>query len=233
MTSADDSSAGGGGSAGARGGIELALGRADPYWPAQAAVAAALVLYVLLPDKLTLGPEWLVPSAEGLLLAGLIANTPRRGRAEGPRRRRVATVLLGCVTIVNLVSLGLLVHFIVRSGRAHGYELMLSGAQIWGTNVLIFAVCYWELDRGGPSARRLARRVNADFLFPQDTLPRGERWSPAFVDYLYTSFTNATAFSPTDTMPLSAWSKLLMLLQAFTALVTVLLVVARAINAFG
>jgi uncharacterized membrane protein len=232
MSSGSDSAAGGG-RADARAGVEVALERADPYWPAQAAVAAALILYVLLPDKLTLGPEWLVPSAEGLLLAGLILNTPRGGRAEGTRRRLVATVLLACVTIVNLVSLGLLVHFIVASGRAHGYELMLSGAQIWGTNVLIFAVCYWELDRGGPGARRVWRAAKPDFLFPQDTLPRGERWRPAFVDYLYTSFTNATAFSPTDTMPLSASSKLLMLLQAFTALVTVGLVVARAINAFG
>ena len=114
--------------------------------------------------------------------------------------------------------------------------LLFAGAVLWLTNVLIFGIWYWELDRGGP-ARRLAQSNASrppDFLFPQMTQPGlAPGWRPGFVDYLYTSYTNATAFSPTDTMPLSAMAKLLMAIQSLIALTTILLVVARAVNVLG
>jgi len=96
----------------------------------------------------------------------------------------------------------------------------------------VFALWYWELDRGGPDARRRPRHRQPDFLFPQMVTPAcaGPRWAPGFVDYLYVSFTNATAFSPTDTMPLTPWAKMLLLLQALASLLTVALVAARAVN---
>ena len=124
----------------------------DPFWPAQLAVLAALILYIALPDKLTLGPDWLLPAAEGLLLTGLVWASPWGRRSEThPWRRIIALVLTGFVTAANTVALALLIHFVVKGGRTGGYELVLSGAEIWATAVLIFAVVYWELDGGGPT----------------------------------------------------------------------------------
>ena len=109
---------------------------------------------------------------------------------------------------------------------------MLAGVEIWITNVLLFTVWYWELDRGGPLARRLEVLRAPDFLFPQMTegLLGGIDWRAGYIDYLYTSFTNATAFSPTDTMPLTPVAKLLMLGQSMASLITLGMVFARAIN---
>jgi hypothetical protein len=104
---------------------------------------------------------------------------------------------------------------------------------LWVTNVLLFGLWYWELDRGGPVARAMNPGAKPDFLFPQMTLPpehAPRNWMPGLIDYLYVSFTNATAFSPTDTMPLTQIAKLLMSIQALAALLTIGLVVARAVN---
>jgi hypothetical protein len=120
----------------------------------------------------------------------------------------------------------------LKGGKAGGHPLILAGIVLWVTNVLLFGLWYWELDRGGPIARQLDPDALPDFLFPQMTEPRlaPEGWRPIFVDYLYTSFTNATAFSPTDTMPLTPIAKVLMTVQSAAALVTVALVLARAVN---
>jgi hypothetical protein len=103
---------------------------------------------------------------------------------------------------------------------------------LWATNVLLFSLWYWELDRGGPIAREQQKTAFPDFLFPQMIDPQfaPSDWRPMMLDYLYVSFTNATAFSPTDTMPLSRWAKLLMAVQSGTSLATLGLVVARAVN---
>ena len=102
---------------------------------------------------------------------------------------------------------------------------------IWLTNVIVFGLWYWELDRGGPATRQQASHRQPDFLFPQMSTPgSAPGWTPAFVDYLYTSFTNATAFSPTDTMPLTVWAKLLFMVQSLASLVTVAVVISRAVN---
>jgi hypothetical protein len=125
---------------------------------------------------------------------------------------------------------------VVKGGKAGGYELVLSGAEVWTTAVLIFAVIYWELDGGGPTTRAAGEKPLPDmFSFPQwaDLDKTPQEWRPMFVDYLYLSFTNCTAFSPTDTMPVKASVKLLMMFQGFTALVTVGVVVARAISLLG
>jgi hypothetical protein len=207
----------------------------DPFWPAQVAVFTALVLYIALPDKLTLGPDWLLPTAEGLLLAGLVWASPWRRRSQPrPWRRQLALGLSVLVAAGNSVSLGLLIHFVVKGGKAGGYELVLSGAEIWTTAVLIFAVIYWELDGGGPTARAAGQKPLPDmFSFPQWADLNWTHWRPMFIDYLYLSFTNCTAFSPTDTMPVRASMKLLMMFQGFTALITIGVVVSRAISLLG
>ena len=147
-------------------------------------------------------------------------------------RRRLALALTALVSAVNIASLYLLAHYLLKGGRAGGHALVGAGIVLWVTNVLLFGLWYWELDRGGPVARQLEPDAMPDFLFPQMTQegisPPG--WRPIFIDYMYTSFTNATAFSPTDTMPLTPMAKVLMTVQSAAALLTVALVLARAVN---
>jgi hypothetical protein len=215
-------------------GFKAKLEKHDPFWGPQLVVAGAIVLDVSLPEKLTIGPTWLLPSVEGLLLAALLIASPMPGMRHSPMRRRLAVALIGLVSIVNLVSLYLLVHELLHHKLAHakGDRLILAGVVLWVTNVLLFGLWYWELDRGGPIARATDPEAIPDFLFPQMTEPRyaPPGWVPELLDYLYVSLTNATAFSPTDTMPLTQIAKVLMSVQSLAALVTVGLVVARAIN---
>jgi hypothetical protein len=206
----------------------------DPFWPAQLTVLVALLLGITIPDKLTLHPTYLIPAMEGVLLAGLIVTTPwGQFEVPHPRRRIGAIVLIALVTATNLLSLVLLSHelLIGRSG-GNGHELILAGVEIWINNVLIFALWYWMIDRGGPRIRDYGDAPSPDFLFVPMTEQKlgGFDWRPNYVDYIYTSFTNATAFSPTDTMPVSARAKMLMLVQSAAALWTIGLVVARAVN---
>jgi uncharacterized membrane protein len=211
------------------------LERGDPYWPAQLAVAAAIALSLTLSERVTIGPTWLLPIVEGVLLVALVAIAPARATSHRPGLRRFALTVIALVSLVNVVSLALLVHYLINGGAAGGHRLILSGAVLWATNVLLFAVWYWEMDRGGPVARFLDTDAMADFQFPQMDNPRlaPEGWRPGFVDYLYTSLTNATAFSPTDTMPLTHTAKIVMAIQSVAALLTVGLVIARAVNILG
>jgi hypothetical protein len=206
----------------------------DPFWAPQLVVATAILLDVLLPEKLTLGPTWLLPSVEGLLLLALVAASPHPGMRHSTLRRGLAMALIGLVSAVNVVSLFLLCHFLIhhQANSSEGRSLIFSGIALWGTNVLLFGLWYWELDRGGPLARAHDPEALPDFLFPQMNEPRWAppRWAPRLIDYLYVSLTNATAFSPTDAMPLTPTAKILMSTQSLVALVTVGLVVARAVN---
>jgi hypothetical protein len=206
------------------------LKRDDPHWPAQAAILAALVLHIALPGRVTVIPDWIVPVAEGLLLVALVIARQQ----ESPRRRGLAFTVIGLVIAANTVTLGALVNYLLDHKRAHGDSLLLSGVDIYITGILIFAVLFWELDRGGPDVRNTARAERPDFFF-QEMDPATDRpgWRPAFVDYLYLSFTNSTAFSPTDTMPLSARAKVLMLVEATGALAIAALVLARAVGLLG
>jgi hypothetical protein len=210
----------------------------DPLWPSQLAVAIAIALHLALSDKLVIGPKWLIPAVEGLLLLTLIVIAPKRASHRRWRHQRgLLWTILGLVTLTYLVSLGLLVHYLVTGGSVGGHALIGSGLVLWVTNVLLFSVVYWDLDRGGPLDRFEKDRPWPDFEFPQmdnpHMTPLGTRWQPTFLDYFYTSLTNATAFSPTDTMPLSQVAKLLMGIQGTAAVVTVGLVVARAVNILG
>jgi hypothetical protein len=210
------------------------LGRDDPLWPGQLATLAALVLYLLLPGALTIGPGWLLPVALGVVLAALVVAA--RGGREARRRREVAIGLVLVAALANLISLGLLTHYLLAGGHARGADLLNGGVIIWATSLLLFAVLYWELDRGGPR-RPAAKRapVAPDFLFAQMTDSRYAvpGWKPGFADYLYVSLTNQTAFSPTDTMPLTPRVKGLMGVQGVAALITTGVIVARAVNLLG
>jgi hypothetical protein len=212
--------------------VRATFTRYDPYWGGQVVIAAAILLDLSLAEKVTLGPSWLVPALEALALVGLTMASPHPRMRHSPLRRHLALTLIAVVTAANCYSLILLCRYLLQAGKADGRALIGSGIVLWVTNVLLFGVWYWQLDGGGPTARRQTRKPHPDFLFVQMTArefaPRG--WHPTLIDYLYTSFTNATAFSPTDTMPLSPMAKALMTVQSLTALVTIGLVVARAVN---
>jgi uncharacterized membrane protein len=212
----------------------------EPFWPAQLTILAAIALQVSLPERLTVGPTWLIPALEGALLLGMFLATPRQLEHEHPRRRRVALGLIALVSAANVYSLVELTHFLLHHNaaiatRGEGRELVISGMLIWLTNFLIFALWYWEMDRGGPGKRAAGKDLTPDFLFPQMSDDRIEPrdWRPRFIDYLYVSLTNATAFSPTDTMPLSPAAKGTMGVQSLVSLVTIGLVVSRAVNILG
>jgi hypothetical protein len=210
------------------------IARGDPFWPAQVAVAGAVLLSLLLADSLTIGPRWLLPAIEGTLFVVLVTVVPRRATKHSQGRRTFALCVIGLVSAATIYSLTRLVHFLISGGEVGGERLIESGAVLWVTNVLLFAVWYWELDRGGPVARHLHPDALADFQFPQMDPDVGmKEWRPGFGDYLYTSLTNSVAFSPTDTMPLTLTAKGLMALQSLTALLTIALVVARAVNILG
>ncbi len=204
----------------------------EAFWPAQLTVALAIVVQVLLPGRLTAGPDWLVPSLEGVLLIGLFVVTPNVVEDEHPRRRRIALVLTAIVSAANIFSLGALTHYLLHHNVQDGRGLIVAGVLIWLTNLLIFALWYWEMDRGGPGLRASGRDQPPDFLFPQMSDDRIEPrdWRPKFVDYLYVSLTNNTAFSPTDTMPLTPMAKAVMGVQSVVSLLTIGLIVSRAVN---
>ncbi|HET9104782.1 MAG TPA: hypothetical protein VFN55_15630 [Solirubrobacteraceae bacterium] len=206
--------------------------RSEPMWPALATVLFAIALQLLLPKRLTAGPPWLLPALEAALLVGLAMASPRRVEHEHRARRLTAVTLTAVVSVANIVSLALLSHELLHHGARNGRELIISGALIWITNVLIFGLWYWETDRGGPGRRAAGEDGPPDLLFPQMSDDRIEPvgWRPQFIDYLYVSLTNALALSPTDTMPLTPTAKSIMGLQSLVSLVTIGLVVARAVN---
>jgi hypothetical protein len=214
--------------------VRATLTRYDPYWGAQLVLGAVILLGLTLSEKLTPGPNWLLPALTGLALVGLTIASPHPRLRHNPLRRHLALTLIAIVSAANAYSLVMLCHYLLRGGKASGHALIGSGIVLWVNNVLLFGVWYWQLDRGGPSARTLKRKPHPDFLFPQMT-DDGRRftapgWEPTLLDYLYTSLTNATAFSPTDTMPLTPMAKSLMAGQGLVALATIGLVVARAVN---
>jgi len=203
-------------------------------WPVTATVVAAIALQVLLPPHLTKPlPRALMPTLEGALLVGLSIANPVRIERGGRAVRAASIVLILLITIANAASAALLIHAILAGKPVTAATpLLANGAAIWGTNVIAFALWYWEFDRGGPVNRALGTAQHPDLLFPQMGAPElaPPDWEPRFVDYLYLSFTNATAFSPTDVMPLARWAKLTMLVQSAVSLAIGALVIARAVN---
>jgi len=205
----------------------------ERVWPAQLTAIIAIALQLTLPNRLTVGPTWLLPSLEAAMVIGLVLSTKRLKIEENhPRRRVIAIVMIALVTAANILSLYLLTHYLLHHHVESGKQLIGSGVLIWLTNFLIFALWYWELDRGGPGRRAQGHDGPPDFLFPQMADDRVEPidWRPHFVDYLYVSLTNATAFSPTDTMPLTPMAKGVMGAQSLVSLVTIGLIVSRAVN---
>jgi hypothetical protein len=203
----------------------------EQRWWVALAILAAVILQALLPDRFVLHPRYVLPAIElGALLALVISHPERMSRRT--RGVRIASQLLfALVAANNAVSVGLLVHRITTGGQIGALELLVGGAEIWLTNTIVFGLWYWEYDRGGPASRALGLADTPDLLFPQLTDPELARdWEPIVLDYFFVSYTCSTAFSPTDTLPLSRWAKVLFMLQSAISLVTVALIAARAVN---
>jgi hypothetical protein len=205
----------------------------EQRWPAAVAVLLAAALQLALPDRLVQGPKPLVPGLELLTLIALVAADPGRMERRVPGLRRLSLLSVGLLSFANIGSGAALVVDLLQGHAADAPATLLrNGAVVYVTNVIVFGLWYWELDRGGPVTRAHGLKQQPDFLFAQMQAIElvGPDWEPRFLDYLYVSFTNVTAFSPTDTLPLSRWAKMLMAVQAGLALLLVALVFARAVN---
>jgi hypothetical protein len=210
---------------------------AEARWPMAGAVVAAMVLTVLLPDDVRLGPNWALPLLEGALLVAVIAADPRSITRRTRELRAVSIALVSVLVAGSLWSTALLIDALIHGGQQtdSASDLLEAGSIVWLSNNIAFALLYWELDGGGAAARAHHVPLHPDLAFPQHLNPRIALpdWRPLFIDYLYLSFTNATAFSPTDVMPLVPWAKIAMAVQAVISLAILGLVIARAVNVFS
>ena len=201
-------------------------------WPVSFVVAVVIVLQYLLPKTLSLKSQPDICILEALLTVLLFAISP--GRISRHRRSTwwTGVALTGVMTASNIASAVHLLQKLIDGTIKSPANLLAFGGSIWLTNMVVFSLWYWEFDRGGPGARAQAIDPYPDFLFPQMTDPSYApmNWKPTYFDYLFTSYTNASAFSPTDVMPLTRWAKMLMMIQSATSLITVGLVIARAVN---
>jgi hypothetical protein len=211
----------------------LKPGAPESRVPVLIAIVAVIVLQRAIPERYTVVPRWPLIVLELLLLLVLLIINPLTLSRRTTAGRWASWILIAAITVDNTASAAVL-DFRILTGEVSNNPAVLlgSGGAIFITNVLAFGIWYWELDRGGPFARREAEQPYPDFLFPQMSDPTNTKpgWRPTFVDYLYVSFTNVVAFSPTDTMPLARWAKLMMTVQALVSLSTVALVLARAVN---
>jgi len=219
------------------------------FWLARGAVLIIVGLQLGLVNDLTVGPRWLAPSIELTLLIPLsiatawTQKTVRKVSTElqwdlfGKERRMVRRLAIALTFVSTLMNFGALAQLILAILAGHagtGRTLLLDAVNIWTTNVVIFALWFWTIDRSGSSGRGLLPEAKADFLFAQYQTRAGpsktERWIPGFVDYLFLAFTNATAFSPADTFPLTVRAKLLMMTESAISFITIAVVASRAVG---
>jgi hypothetical protein len=213
-------------------------------WEAAPAVLVVIVLQLVLALvslerhwKLWKYPWWiwiLAVVPEAILLVALAWGSARSWLERIGHRRNAGIALLGLISLENAAALVALVASLVSGEAGSGGQLLLEGLTIWGTNVIAYGLWFWGLDRGGPVRRRQPNPPPPDFQFPQMENPQlaAPGWHPRLADYVYVSFTNSIAFSPTDAMPLSRWAKMLMLSESAVSAISILLVTARAVNIF-
>jgi hypothetical protein len=209
--------------------------RFEHRWPVALAVLFLLLLTAVLPGRVRLLPMWVPYAVAVVILVPMLLVELPAARARFLRVERGTTVLLALSMLaVTLITLAYLIFQMVgRSAGVSGLQLLTSSVAAWATNVVGFALIYWEIDRGGPQGRETSPGKRPDWLFPQDTGSSDfvqPGWRPTFVDYLFLGYVTATAFSPTDALPMTSRAKMLMLTESTISLTTILLVAARAIN---
>ncbi len=212
--------------------------RFEPRWPAALAILGVLFLLMALPGRIKLFPNWTVYAVAVAVLAPMAAVGLTSARPRWLRVERAVTVLFFVIAaVVTLANLGNLIGAMIRRpSDISGLQLFASSIAVWVTNVLIFSLLYWQIDRGGPEFRVNNAGPRPDWLFPQKGAPTEDvppGWNPSFVDYLFLGYSTATALSTTDVMPLTSRAKLLMMIESMIALATIVVVAARAINILG
>lgn len=205
----------------------------DPIWHVQLTIVLALILQLLLPDKFLAGPRFALPILETFLGLSLFVTTKKMFFTNLLLRKVNSLTLIVFIGLANMYALQRLAHILLVGGKiSDGHGLIITAMNIFFTNIIVFGLLYWEMDGGGPAIRTAANLRERDLSYPQmqnpELAPIG--WTPNFIDYLYVSLTNATAFSPTDTMPLTRLAKLLMGTQSLVSLATIALVASRAVN---
>jgi len=202
-----------------------------PRWPASLALLTCVALYVVLPNRLVIGPRLLIPALIVLLLIPLAARRHRHPD-ESPRVRHLTLTLITLTTLANVTSMVLLVQRLLDTSVSQGRALIYSAVSVWLTNIIVYGVWFWEIDRGGPTRRAAGSTTVYDLQFPQMENPAlaPPDWQPRFTDYLYTSFANGTSFAPADAMPLSRRMKTLFVTESMVSFVTIAVVAARAVN---
>lgn len=204
----------------------------DPVWHVQILVVAAVIMQFILPQTFSAEPRQLIAIISFLLVIALSFTTPKAAVFQSIGRRINVIVLVALLGMANTYSLYRVANQLLEGKISNGRDLVLTALNIFLTNIVVFALLYWEMDGGGPGKRKIAKNHERDFLFPQHNLTDSEskKWIPTFVDYFYVSSTNAMAFSPTDAMPLSRRIKMLMLTQSIVSLTTIALIISRAVN---
>jgi len=210
------------------------IDRPEPRWQALLALAAVGGMYLALPKSLIVGPAWLLPAIIGVSLApSIVAH--RTGRHS---LNHALGIFNGTLITLALIGSVFLLVTTLPAHKEQPLQLLLSGAELWITNVLVFALWYWRLDGGGPTVRDSRREFGSrSFIFPQMQIEKVERerfrvehWRPGFVDYLFVAFTQSSTFGPTDAPLLARWAKLLTMVQIFISLSIVLLLISRAVG---
>ncbi|HEY5138677.1 MAG TPA: hypothetical protein VIJ25_05085 [Methylococcales bacterium] len=211
--------------------------RIEPRWPVALTMLAVLFLLVELPERIRLLPVWFPYVAVIAVLSSMAAVTLTTANAQWLRIERTIVLLFYVVTVVGaLLSLVYLINEMVNQSKdLSGLQLLTSSIAVWVINVFGFSLLYWQIDCGGPEARMNNMGTRPDWLFPQTDVPEDAPpdWRPTFVDYLFLAFTTATAFSPTDALPLTSRAKLMMMLESAISLTTIVVVASRAINILG
>ncbi len=192
-----------------------------------AAILALGLLYLFLPDKLIIGPNWLLLVLEAALILPLLVSMTTQRKLSHTMIRTFSLSLLGIITLALAIGIALLVY------NLHGESgnfLLRSAGILWFFNILVFALWYFEIDGGGPLKRHLAKPQATDFLFPQYAPGFNSNWMPHFLDYVFLAFNSSTALSPADTQPLTKKAKVLMMIQAVLSLAIIVFLAARAVN---
>ena len=215
-------------------GVEAAGVQAEKRWPMAFTLVVAMVVPLLLPPRFSLGQSWAVPAVEALLLAAIVAIDGGRIDRRSAAGRALSLGLVAVLIADAAGVTGRLVVDLVEGGPEtnSAVDLLKTGFLVWFYTIIAFAFLYWVLDGGGPESRFLAPPQFPDLAFPEQLNPgvSPPGWRPEFFDYLYLGFTDATAFSPTDVMPLTRWAKFVMTVQAVVSLMILGLVIARAVN---
>ncbi len=206
----------------------------EPRWQALLAFLAVGAIYLALPRSLIVGPIWLLPTLIVVLLVPTVVSH-RTGRRS---LNRVLGIIINGITTLALIGSVILLVRALPSHKESPLQLLLSGALLWLTNVIVFALWYWRLDGGGPTIRHEHKRFGStSFLFPQMQVPHDERaqfectrWRPRFIDYLFVAFTQSSTFGPTDAPLLARWAKILAMIQVFISLSIVILLISRAVG---